>query len=130
MSLGDRVRKIRESQTISGKKMTQEAFGESLGVSRSVIANIEYGRGEPNPAVLRLICKTYNVNLSWLMDGEGEMCPPETEDDLTVKIVRLLEGENETAKKVFQAFASFGEDDWKTVQRFIDGLISGSHEGK
>ncbi len=126
LGVGQRIKQIRINQ-----KLSQTEFGERLGVSRDVINNLEHTRVKTNPeAIYRLICKTYNVNYSWLAEGIGEMCPPETEDDLTVKIVRLLEGENETAKKVFQAFASFGEDDWKTVQRFIDGLTSGSHEGK
>lgn len=125
-SIGQRIKQIRVSEGLS-----RDEFGASLGVSRDVINNVERARVKSTPeSLIRLICKTYNVNYSWLAEGIGEMCPPETEDDLTVKIVRLLEGENETAKKVFQAFASFGEDDWKTVQRFIDGLISGSHEGK
>lgn len=122
LGVGQRIKQIRINQ-----KLSQTEFGERLGVSRDVINNLEHTRVKTNPeAIYRLICKTYNVNYSWLTDGEGEMCPPETEDDLTVKIVRLLEGENETAKKVFQAFAAFGEDDWKTVQKFIDGLVSGN----
>lgn len=121
-SIGQRIKQIRVSEGLS-----RDEFGASLGVSRDVINNVERARVKSTPeSLIRLICKTYNVNYSWLAEGIGEMCPPETEDDLTVKIVRLLEGENETAKKVFQAFAAFGEDDWKTVQKFIDGLVSGN----
>lgn len=121
-SVGQRIKQIRVSEGLS-----RDEFGASLGVSRDVINNVERARVKSTPeSLIRLICKTYNVNYSWLAEGIGEMCPPETEDDLTVKIVRLLEGENETAKKVFQAFAAFGEDDWKTVQKFIDGLVSGN----
>lgn len=119
-SIGQRIKQIRVSEGLS-----RDEFGASLGVSRDVINNVERARVKSTPeSLIRLICKTYNVNYSWLAEGIGEMCPPETEDDLTVKIVRLLEGENETAKKVFQAFAAFGEDDWKTVQKFIDGLVN------
>ena len=125
MELHERIRYLRKEVL----KLSQKDFGEALGVSRDVIKNLELNllaRPEQKDPLIRLICKTYNVNYSWLAEGIGEMCPPETEDDLTVKIVRLLEGENETAKKVFQAFAAFGEDDWKTVQKFIDGLASGN----
>ena len=40
----------------------------------------------------------------------------------SVQYKNLQVEENETAKKVFQAFAAFSEEDWKTVKKFIDSL--------
>lgn len=118
MAIGERVKQIRKTN-----KLSRDEFGARLGVSRDVILNIEYGRLKRIPeATLRLICKTYNVNYTWLIDGVEPMSFPETDDDLTIRIAKILEGENETAKKIFQAFSAFGEDDWKTVQKFIDEL--------
>ena len=120
-TVGARVKRIRENQVVDNKKMSQEAFGKSLGVSRSVIANIEYNKVEPSGAILRLICATYNINYGWLMSGKGEMNPPNEEKSIIGMIDDLLE-DNETAKKVFRAFTEFSEEDWKTVQKFIDTL--------
>ncbi len=118
VQIGARVQSIRKS-----KRLTRDDFGKALGISRDVVLNIEHGRLKRLPeATLRLICKTYNVNYGWLMTGNGEMTPPEVQEDLTIQIARLLEGENEIAKKVFQAFASFDEEDWKTVKKFIESL--------
>lgn len=118
--IGARVQTVRKSEGLS-----RDDFGKALGVSRDVVLNIEYGRLKRLPeATLRLICKTYDVNYGWLMNGTGQMHPPKVEEDLTIQIAKLLEGENETAKKVFQAFASFDEEDWKTVKKFIDNLKS------
>lgn len=118
VEIGERVQSVRKY-----KQLSRDDFGSALGVSRDVILNIEYGRLKRIPdATLRLICKTYNVNYGWLMNGEGEMIAPDASQDLTIKIAKLLEGENETAKKVFQAFAAFSEEDWKTVKKFIDSL--------
>ena len=116
--IGARVQSLRKS-----KRLTRDDFGKALGISRDVVLNIERGRLKRLPeATLRLICKTYNINYGWLMTGAGEMTPPEVQEDLTIQIARLLEGENEIAKKVFQAFASFDEEDWKTVKKFIESL--------
>lgn len=117
-SIGSRIREVRNSLNLS-----QSDFGKQIGVSRDVINNLELARLKKDPeALIRLICKTYNVNYGWLMTGNGEMTPPEVQEDLTIQIARLLEGENEIAKKVFQAFASFDEEDWKTVKKFIESL--------
>lgn len=119
-SIGNRIREVRNSFNLS-----QSDFGKKIGVSRDVINNLELARLKKDPeALIRLICKTYDVNYGWLMNGTGQMHPPKVEEDLTIQIAKLLEGENETAKKVFQAFASFDEEDWKTVKKFIDNLKS------
>lgn len=119
-SIGNRIREVRNNFNLS-----QSDFGKKIGVSRDVINNLELARLKKDPeALIRLICKTYDVNYGWLMNGIGQMHPPKVEEDLTIQIAKLLEGENETAKKVFQAFASFDEEDWKTVKKFIDNLKS------
>lgn len=119
-SIGNRIREVRNNFNLS-----QSDFGKKIGVSRDVINNLELARLKKDPeALIRLICKTYDVNYGWLMNGTGQMHPPKVEEDLTIQIAKLLEGENETAKKVFQAFASFDEEDWKTVKKFIDNLKS------
>lgn len=53
--------------------MSQRAFGESLGVSRDTISNIEQGRQAISNTLVRLICKTYNISEVWLRTGEGTM---------------------------------------------------------
>ena len=119
-SIGNRIREVRNNFNLS-----QSDFGKKIGVSRDVINNLELARLKKDPeALIRLICKTYDVNYGWLINGTGQMHPPKVEEDLTIQIAKLLEGENETAKKVFQAFASFDEEDWKTVKKFIDNLKS------
>lgn len=115
--IGDRVKQIRTNFNLS-----QQDFGSSLGVSRDVINNVERSRTKkvPDP-LLKLICATYNINYGWLMSGKGKMNPPNEEKSIIGMIDDLLE-DNETAKKVFRAFTEFSEEDWKTVQKFIDTL--------
>ncbi len=68
MTTCDRVKSIRKEL-----KLSQEAFGEKLGVKRDVIANIELGRAPIKELMINLICKTFKVNPLWLEEGEGEM---------------------------------------------------------
>ena len=56
--------------------MSRRVFGERLGVSESVIVNIEYDRlkrPDQKESLYKLICKEFNVNEEWLRTGEGEM---------------------------------------------------------
>ena len=103
-------------------KMTRDEFCSKIGISPSALYNIEKAKLKVLPDnTLRLICATFGVDYFWLTTGEGEMLY-QPENPVADKIDDLLEGENETAKAVFRAFANFSEEDWKTVQKFIDRL--------
>lgn len=118
-NIGNRVKTIRRYY-----KLTQSEFCEKLGISRDALNNIENVRLKNVPDnTLRLISVTYDIDYFWLTTGEGEMLH-ESDNPVSDKIDELLEGENDTAKAVFRAFANFSEDDWKTVQKFIDNLNS------
>ena len=53
--------------------LNQTDFGERLGVSRSVIANLELGRVEPTEMFVRHLSRTFGARQEWLRTGEGEM---------------------------------------------------------
>ena len=68
MTIGERIQYVRKEL-----KMTQSAFGDSLGVTRDVINNLEHDRNKGNSeSLLRLLCKTHNVNYFYLTEGIGE----------------------------------------------------------
>ena len=74
MSIGERFRAVREAlQEKNSKKLTQQAMGETLGISRDSLANIENDRNPPTNPVIQLMVEKHNVNETWLRTGEGEM---------------------------------------------------------
>lgn len=68
MELHERIKHIRKEEL----KLTQDAFGNSLGVSRDVVNNWERGRVDIKDYVLKLICKTFRVSYAWLSEEIGE----------------------------------------------------------
>ena len=71
MSVSTRIKEVRKAM-----KMSRDVFGEKLGVSRDVIANIELDRlanPEHKEPVYKLICSTFNVSYEWLTTGQGDM---------------------------------------------------------
>lgn len=71
----DRIKEVRK---MSG--LNQTDFGTKIGVSRDVIANIEYGRVIPKDIHILAICQNFKVNEEWLRTGSGEMLADTSED--------------------------------------------------
>ena len=72
MEIYERMRELRKKHL----KMTMEAFGKRLGVSRDIINNIELNRlarPEQKLSLYKLICSEFNVNEDWLLNGNGPM---------------------------------------------------------
>lgn len=67
MEMNERIKVLRKSL-----KMTQEEFGKRLGVTRDTIGNIELNRlARPDQklSLIKLMCKEFNVNEDWILDG-------------------------------------------------------------
>ena len=72
MELHERIKELRKNHL----NLSQTAFGEKLGVSRSVINNIErnvLARPDQKLSLLKLICSEFNVSEEWLLNGIGPM---------------------------------------------------------
>jgi len=68
----DRIRELRKKHL----HLSQSAFGERLGVSRSVINNIELNalaRPDQKLSLIKLMCKEFSVNEDWLLYGNEPM---------------------------------------------------------
>ena len=72
MEIYERIRELRKNHL----KMSMEAFGNTLGVSRDTINNIEHNRlARPDQklSLYKLICSEFNVSEDWLLNGTGPM---------------------------------------------------------
>lgn len=108
--------------------LTQTEFGERLGVSRSVIANIEYDKVAPTASICKLVCREFNVNPYWLETGNGEMFNAVDDVEKAVSFyMSALKGGNEADdnfKKVFVAelagvLDALGPAGWQAVKQMI-----------
>lgn len=63
-----RIKKIRESFGISRK-----IFAEKLDLPLSNLSYLESGEREPSRQVLTKMAETFNININWLLLGQGEM---------------------------------------------------------
>ena len=117
MTTAERLRTLRKELNLS-----QPKFGEKLGVSKSVIVNLELNRVELKEMMLNLICKTFNVNPLWLTEGQGEMFLGVTEsllDDLAIEY-ELTDVE----KKIVSNFVKLPPGERKQIIELIKKIIT------
>lgn len=72
MNINERIKFLRKEKL----KLSQEKFGEKLGVKRDVINNIENDRlkrPDQKEPLYMLICEKFNVSSEWLKDGKGDI---------------------------------------------------------
>lgn len=75
--MNNRIKKLRKELDL-----TQQKFGERIGVKGNTIAQYESGRNEPIDAVITLICREFGVNEEWLRNGTGKMLAPDPGNEL------------------------------------------------
>jgi transcriptional regulator with XRE-family HTH domain len=63
-----RVREIRHYN-----KDTQLSFSEKLQIDRGMVTAVEAGRQNPSLGLLEILVEKMDINLYWLLFGEGEM---------------------------------------------------------
>lgn len=119
MEIYERIKELRKQYL----KLSQEQFGEKLGVNRDVINNIErnrLARPEQKEPLYRLICETFKVNYKWLTSGEGEMFIT-TKQTLLEKLSAEY-GLSITAQKIIECYLNLDEQQRVAVDDFIKSI--------
>lgn len=113
----ERIRKLRRTLDL-----TQQSFGERIGIKRNTVANYETGRNEPIASVISLICKEFNVSEKWLRTGEGEMFQSSQKNELDALIKRY----NLTAadKLLIENYLELKPDSKKAIINFIMNIAT------
>lgn len=64
--MNERIKLIRKKARLS-----QEAFGKCLEITKASVSRIESGLNNPSDQTIKLICQEFNVNEDWLRTGAG-----------------------------------------------------------
>lgn len=113
-------------------KLSQTEFGKRIGVSRGVIKNIDDKNVQAKPLLIDQICKEYNVNREWLVEGEGEMFIESTRDEQIIEFVsKALVGEDDTFKKrLITALIDMTVEEWEALEKLINRLAQSQEQQK
>lgn len=113
----ERIKQIRKSL-----KMSQEGFGEVIGLTKSSISNIENGVRNVTDQHIRLICSEFNVNGNWLRNGTGDMF---IENDSSI-ITELASEYHLDAidKKIIEHYVNLDSEIREKVKKYVVDLAS------
>lgn len=120
MEIYERIAYLRKEEL----HMSRREFGERLGVSESVIVNIEYNRlqrPDQKEPLYKLICREFNVSYIWLTEGI-EPIQESLDSDSMARIDEIMTGENEFAKNLFREFSRLDDTEWKMLEKLIKSI--------
>lgn len=113
--MNERIEELRNALGLS-----QDKFGESLGVTRTAVCAWENGRRGVSEQTVISICREFNVNRAWLVEGVGDMFTnlPETILDELALQFELTEDE----KDLVTDFCELSKEQRHIVMNFIRGF--------
>ena len=109
----DRIRKLMEAQ-----HMNQQTFAQMTGISAASLSSIFNGRTEPTLRHVEAIRKKFpNINLQWLLSGEGGMFVPASgSDDIASKSQELSAGSvNSSTDILADGMLDFSSEDEDSI---------------
>ena len=120
--IGTRVKKVRLRKGIS-----QEQFGEMIGIKKAAVSKIENGENSLSKGNLLAICRQFNVNKEWLINGNGEMFTLKSkEDEIRNFFENAISSDSDIAKiqrKFISTLVSLDEEEWIVLDRFMKHYI-------
>lgn len=98
--MNERIKQLRLTLGLS-----QEEFGNRLGMGRGAITNIELKKVEPKPLLVSLICREFRVSETWLRTGEGEMLlPMDTDEELAQVLAEIKLRDDQQIKSTIKSY--------------------------
>jgi len=86
-------------------KLTQQQMADKIGIHITQVKRYEAGQAQPSIDQLKKIAKSFNVTTDWMLFDDDERALPNA---LQLK---------------FEAVSQMSEEDQRTVQSLIDGMI-------
>lgn len=116
--IGKRIKKIRLR-----KGLSQEKFGEIIGVKKAAISKIENGENSLSKRNLETICYKFNINEEWIKTGNGDMFTAQSKDnEIRSFFENVISSDSDVAKiqkKFINSLISLDEEEWITIDRFM-----------
>lgn len=117
--MNTRIKELRKTV-----EMTQDAFGQLIGVKKTAISEIESGKNKVSNQIINSILKTKwdnhgYVNEEWLRTGEGMMFQEVTIDEEIADFIGKIQmtDENNFKKRLISLLARLDEDDWLVLEK-------------
>ncbi|MCX4271916.1 MAG: helix-turn-helix transcriptional regulator [Acetatifactor sp.] len=107
MNIHERLKYLREQLNL-----TTRAFGAAINMSGGAITNMEKGTRNITERTIRDVCREYNVNPSWLIDGTEPIF-----EDITSEL-----DIDDDVKQLAKQYSLLSDADRELVKKMINFL--------
>lgn len=114
--MNDRIKKLRKEMNLS-----QEKFGELLGITKSGVSDIESGRRKVTDQHVIMLANN-GVSEEWLRTGNGDMFVPGIKDkQISAMLADVMKsGEDSFRHRLASALARLDDEGWDNLEKLID----------
>lgn len=117
--MNERIKRLRRTLDL-----TQQEFADRIGSKRNTVAKYESGDNSPSAAVVSLICRTFDVNETWLRTGEGEMFVEKSRMDTIAEFAAdLFNTDMKFKRDLIEVLAKLDESSWKELEKIANMFI-------
>lgn len=116
----DRIKELRKN-----KKLTQAEFGKRIGVKGNTITTYENGSRVPSEAVIKSICRVFNVNENWLRTGRGDpYIQLSRDEELAQFFGEVMKGEDpDFRRRLLSVMSRLTTDEWALLEQMAWKLV-------
>lgn len=116
----DRIKEVRKALGL-----TQERFGEKIGMKKSSLSTTENGVNAVSNQLRTAVCREFHVRDEWLRTGEGEMFEERTPDQAIVDFAADLVNVEDDAfkKRLISALARMDDQTWEAFEKWINTFL-------
>lgn len=116
----NRIREIRCSPRVS---LSQEAFGERIGVTGAAISRIEAGKRNLTDRMIKTICLEFDVSEKWLRTGDGEMFDDvPVDEDFLRAVAQIQVSDDKVIKSILLAYWELGDAEKNAIKKLVDNF--------
>lgn len=118
--MNERIKELRKALGL-----TQEKFGEKIGVRQNTVAQYEMGRNIPIDSVINLICREFGVRKEWLLNGSGPMYTTMDESDELARIFEEIgASDDELVKAAIRVYWRLDEREKAAIRKLTSDLVA------
>lgn len=115
--MNERIKRLRTTLGLS-----QEAFGEKIGITRASISNMEKGTRNPSDQTIKSICREFNVDYFWLTEGIGDEMFIKKETD-PIKLIAKQHGLTDLEAEIVVEFIKLQPEEREAMIKIIGKLF-------
>lgn len=119
--IGDRIYYLRKELNLS-----QEAFGNKIGIRKASVSLIEKGKNNPSEQTIKSISREFNVNYSWLVNGSGDVFSKT--DDALFEALAEEYNLSEIHMRMVKEFLKLDDHDKAVFVKYLENVFLKSGE--